>query len=86
MCHQAVDENDKNSVIMIGIFTLVKTWFFANPPQFSFTFYPIELISAVYGIITIPSIGFQWITDPLYKLVLNGGTGKCPENEGTVQK
>ena len=57
----------------ICLFTLVKTWFFATPPQFSFTFYPIELISAMYGIITIPSVGFQWIVDPLYKLILNGG-------------
>ena len=27
----------------------------------------------MYGIITIPSVGFQWIVDPLYKLILNGG-------------
>ena len=55
MCYQAVDENDtSNSLAFICLFTLVKTWFFSTPPQFSFTFYPIELISAMYGIITIP--------------------------------
>ena len=48
MCYQAEDENDSgNSLAFICLFTLVKTWFFATPPQFSFTFYPIELISGL---------------------------------------
>ena len=60
MCYQATDKNDTaNSMSFIILFTMVKTWFFTNPPQFTYTFYPIGLISALYGIVTIPSIGFQ---------------------------
>ena len=62
MCYQATDKNDTaNSLSFVWMFTILKVWFFTTPPQFTDTFYPISLVSALYGVVTIPSIGFQVI-------------------------
>lgn len=73
MCHQAEGFDDTgNTITFMVLFTLVKTWFFATPVQFIYTFYPIELMSVMYGIFAMPLIILQWVIDPLFKLILNG--------------
>ena len=67
------------------LFTLLKSWLYAAPPAFCITFYPVHLVSGVYGIVTIPrctynyivkitfrSILAQWLIAVFFKLILNG--------------
>ena len=56
-----------NSYVFICLFALVKTWNYGCPHLFIFTFYPIEQYSFIYAVLTIPTIGFQWVVNPLYR-------------------
>ena len=61
-----------NSISLIVLFTLDKVWLYAAPPAFCLTFYPVHLISFVYGFITIPGIGFNWLITVFFDQILNG--------------
>ena len=61
-----------NSISLIALFTLDKVWLYAAPPAFCITFYPVHLISFVYGFITIPGIGFNWLITVFFDHILNG--------------
>ena len=40
--------------------------------KFCFTFYPIELMSMLYGVLTVPLIFIQMCIDPIYGVMLKG--------------
>ena len=50
----------------------VKIWIYSCPHLFIFTFYPIEWYSFVFALLTLPTIAFHWVTEPLYGLIING--------------
>ena len=50
----------------------VKIWIYSCPHLFIFTFYPIEQYSFIYALLTLPTIAFHWVTEPLYGLIING--------------
>ena len=54
------------------LFTMAKIWIYTCPHLFIFTFYPIEQYSFIYALLTLPTIAFHWITEPLYSLIING--------------
>ena len=73
MCYQAENSDDTvNAIVFISLFALVKTWLYGCPHLFIFTFYPIEQYSFIYALLTIPTIGFHWVVDPLFKLIITG--------------
>ena len=51
--------SESDSIIFIVRFTLLKSWLYATPPAFCITFHPVHLLSGVYGLVKIPSIGLQ---------------------------
>ena len=59
---------------------------FMNMFQFIYTFYPIKLVSLLYGMITLPLIILQWCLDPLYSMIVQGDDIKdadfCPVQIG----
>ena len=73
MSYQATSSDDTvNAIVFISLFALVKTWVYGYPHLFIFTFYPIEQHSFIYALLTIPTIGFHWVVDPLFKLITSG--------------
>ena len=70
---QAVDADDTvNSILFMCLFTMAKIWIYTCPHLFIFTFYPIEQYSFIYALMTLPTIAFHWVTEPLYSLIING--------------
>ena len=59
-----------NSIALIVLFSVDKIWLYAAPPAFCITFFPVHMISSVYGLLTIPGIIVNWLITALFGLIL----------------